>query len=235
MPQLSKPIQGLIVLVLAVVVGIGLMSVIGNNDDEGFLGTTNSITSPAPLATEEPDDGSVDAQATPEPSDADGTDEGNTSSAEADDGADSDSDDANTVTTEYKSPLGADANLIFQAFMFIGLLTGASFAVRKDYTTHRNIMTFLIIVNWFSIIGRMRDSMDGIEDTAVNSTLAYVHAGGGSLVMLFATYLAIRMWFENVLPSWIKIEPIKLWMRLTLVVWLGILVLGFLVYFGIYG
>ena len=231
MPQLAKPVQGLIVVILAVIVGIGLMSVIGNNDDEGFLGTTNSETVESPLSTPEATDGeSPDPQATPEATD--GGENANSEFSPNDDGGVST--DTETRTEERKSPLGADANLVFQALMFMGLLIGASFAVRKDYTTHRNVMTFLILVNWFSIIGRMTDSAEGIADSDVNQTVARIHMLGGGLTMLFATYLAIRMWFEDVLPSWIKIEPIKIWMRLTLVVWLSILVLGFLIYLGLY-
>ncbi len=222
MPKLAKPVQGLIVVILAVIVGIGLLSVVGNNEDEGFLGTTNSIEIQVPLGTPE----AIDGLATPEATDED---------AAAPEASDDDSDStATTITQEYKSPLGADANLMFQVFMFVALLTGASFAVRKDYTTHRNIMTFLIIVNWFSIMGRMADSAEGIRDTDVNEVVATIHMIGGSITMLFATYLAIRMWFENMLPSWIKIEPIKVWMRLTLVVWLSILALGLVIYMGLY-
>lgn len=231
MPKLAKPVQGIIVVILAVIVGVALMTQIANNDDEGFLGTTNSEEITVPLSTPDPNDSAApDAQATPEATD--GADAGEDGTDSTDAGS---SDDTQTVTVEHKSPYGADVNLIFQALMFIGLLIGASFAVRKDYTTHRNVMTFLIIVNWFSIIGRMTNSADGIADTNTNQTIATIHIVGGGLTMLFASYLAIRMWFENMLPSWIKIEPIKLWMRLTLLAWLSVLVFGFLIYFGIYG
>lgn len=235
MPKLAKPIQGILVLILAVIVGIGLLSVVGNNDDEGFLGTTNKVEIEVPLATPDPTDGEAtpDPLATPEATDDTGE---NSEDADMPDEPviDDTGSDATTITEEYQSPLGADVNLIFQALMFVGLLVGASFAVRKDYTTHRNIMTFLIIVNWFSIMGRMADSADGIRDTDVNEVVASIHMLGGSIVMLFATYLAIRMWFEDILPGWLKIEPIKLWMRLTLVVWLSILVLGLVIYMGLY-
>ena len=231
MPQLAKPVQGLIVLILAVIVGVALMTQIGNNDDEGFLGVTNSEEISVPAGTPEPNDGtSPDAQAMPEVTDNEDTSRNNSDSA---DSGSNDSDESTTV--EYKSPLGADVNLIFQALMFMGLLFGASFAVRKDYTTHRNIMTFLIIVNWFSIMGRMADSASGIADTNANEVIARIHMIGGSITMLFASYLAIRMWFENMLPSWIKIEPIKIWMRLTLAIWLLVLIFGFVTYFGKYG
>lgn len=218
---MSKPIQGIIVVVLACIVGFGLMQLIRNNEDEGFLGTKQTVETTAPVATPEPD-----PDATPEPDD--GEDDGN---GEDDEGRGI----VETIEEEFLSPLGADVNIVFQGLMFLGLLTGASFAVRKDFTTHRNIMTFLIIVNWFSILGRMTDTFDGVDDTNVNETLAYVHAGLGGLVMLFASYLAIRMWFENQLPTLMKIEPIKFWMRLTLATWLAVIVLGLFVYLGIYG
>jgi uncharacterized membrane protein YozB (DUF420 family) len=224
MPKLAKPVQGAIVVILAVIVGFGLLQVINNNEDEGFIGTSKSATTDAPIGTAEPHN-IPDAQTTPEPSDGEDT------PAEPADTATSGS----QVTVEYKAPLGADANLLFQGFMFLGLLFGASFAVRKDYTSHRNVMTFLIIVNWFSILGRMTNTFDDVDSLDINQNLAYVHAGLGGLVMLFASYLAVRMWFEKQLPGWVKINPIKVWMRLTLVTWLTLIVLGLLVYLGIYG
>ncbi|MCI0714611.1 MAG: hypothetical protein L0154_30935 [Chloroflexi bacterium] len=219
---MSKPIQGIIVVVLACVVGFGLMQLIRNNEDEGFLGTKQSVEITAPAAT--PD---LDPDATPEPDDG----------GDGEDGEEEDDERSipQTIEEEFLSPLGADINVVFQGLMFLGLLTGVSFAVRKDFTTHRNIMTFLIIVNWFSILGRMTDTFDGVEDTNVNETLVYVHAGLGGLVMLFASYLVIRMWFENQLPDVVKINPIKFWMRLTLATWLAVIVLGLFVYLGIYG
>lgn len=221
MPKLAKPIQGLIVIVLAVIVGFGLLQVVNNNEDEGFLGITKSETIVTPLGTEEPDDG-AGVGATEEPSDG-GESEDSSPPAPT-----------TTSTIDFKSPLGADANLLFQVFMFFGLIFGASFAVRKDFTSHRNIMTFLILVNWFSIIGRMTGTFGDRELLDISDNLIYVHAGLGSIVMIFASYLAIRMWFENQLPAALKIEPIKPWMRLTLVAWLALIILGFLIYSGLY-
>ncbi len=98
-------------------------------------------------------------------------------------------------------------------------------------------MTFLILVNWFSIAGRMLknvgDYLD-VTEPAFSQTAIQIHAAFGAIVALFATYLAIRMWFENQLPDAIKIRPIKLWMRLTLVSWLGLIVLGTYMYFDVY-
>lgn len=143
-----------------------------------------------------------------------------------------------TTILEIRTQRGADINIIFQWFMFFNLLLGASFAVRKDFVSHRNIMTFNVLVNWFSIAGRMIPKVDdwiGDPIAPTYSKLAIqIHAVGGVTVMLFASYLVFRMWFEKRLPSWIKIDPIKVWMRLTLVIWLSLILLGTFMYFDIH-
>jgi uncharacterized membrane protein YozB (DUF420 family) len=230
MPKLPTYLQGLIVVVIAVIVGIGLLQIIGNNEDEGFLGTSKTVTGVSPIVTEEPPEPGAQPTLSPasteEPSDGQATPAA--SATPTDTGL------IREIETDFKSPLGADGNLVYQIAMGLGLVFGASFAVRKDFVSHRNVMTFLIIVNWFSIVGRMTDTFGDIADLDVNENLARIHAGLGGITMIFASYLALRMWFENQLPGWIKIDPIKTWMRLTLVLWLTLIVLGVLIYIGIY-
>lgn len=140
-------------------------------------------------------------------------------------------------TQSFPAPLGADVNLLFQWFAFLGLLVGASFAVRKDFTTHRNIMTFLVLMNWFSITGRMTRTIEGYLDAkepTYTQEVIYLHAALGLMVALFASYLVLRMWFENQLPEWFKVKNIKLWMRITVTSWLFLIALGTYMYFDIY-
>jgi uncharacterized membrane protein YozB (DUF420 family) len=118
------------------------------------------------------------------------------------------------------------------------LLFGASFAVRKDFTSHRNVMTFLVIVNWFSIFGRMAPNVQGYldeSDPTFSQAVITLHAIGGALVMILASYLITRMWFEKVLPERVLVKNFKVFMRLTLVFWLSLIALGTFMYFDIYG
>lgn len=305
--KLTTPVQGIIVLALAIVIGVPLFLTVRSND-EGFLGLASfdststapqstpepteepvedptttqepsaDATDAAPISTEEPivDDGNVAPASTDEPI-SDGEDEAATAEPtdEAPNPADTtttqeptESDttsslpsgepnaliamsDGNmaspqedgdvepeTVTTSFPAPLGADANVLFQWFAFLGLLFGASFAVRKDFTSHRNIMTFLVLLNWFSITGRMTanfsDYSGDIPDPTFSQEAIYFHAALGLLTALYASYLVIRMWFEDYLPDAVKVKNIKLWMRITITSWLFLILLGTYMYFDIY-
>ncbi|MBZ0316009.1 MAG: hypothetical protein K8L91_06290 [Anaerolineae bacterium] len=239
MPKLSKPIQGLIVLVLACLVGAVVFTMVRNNEDEGFLGLVELETTdgallspteepvettqePAPIATEEP-------LATAEPSDGTGGEPTTGSSPSG----------GTTQTVSHPTPFGADFNIVFQWFMVLALLFGASFAVRKDFTTHRNIMTFLVLVNVFSILGRMSPNVDGYLDTpdpaGFEKIAIWIHAIGGGIIAISGIYLLIRMWFEKKLPAWFLVKNFKLQMRATLLLWLILIALGTFMYFDIYG
>lgn len=236
MPKLSKPIQGILILVLAAIVGAVVYTMVRNNEDEGFLGLVELETSASPtlLPTEEPADGAPVATeevpiATEEPTDG-GELEGSTGTS---------SGGVTSTTIKVPTPFGADFNVVFQWFMALALLLGASFAVRKDFTTHRNMMTFLVLLNWFSILGRMIPNVDGYLDVpdpaGFEKVVVLIHAIGATLVMISGTYLIIRMWFEKKLPAWFLVKNFKLQMRATLLVWLVMIALGTFMYFDIYG
>jgi hypothetical protein len=100
-------------------------------------------------------------------------------------------------------------------------------------------MTFLVIVNWFSILGRMipnvNNYLDASGDPGYSQLAIAIHAVGGLFVMTLGSYLALRMWFEKVLPPWALVKNFKVFMRLTLVCWLALIALGTYMYFDIYG
>lgn len=283
--KIAKPLQGLIVVVLSVIVGSSVFYFVRQDDEEGFLGlasfetttipqltpepteepapsdnnappsvTEEPATTPeaAPVATDEPaatpdpivtEEPAESTDATPEPSGDTSALTGYTFSAlrlapdEQVSMAQTGDDTPQVITESYPAPLGADVNLLFQWFAFLGLLVGASFAVRKDFTTHRNIMTFLVLTNWFSVIGRMTRNVQGyLEANAptYSQEAIYLHASLGITVCLVASYLVLRMWFENQLPEFVKVKNIKIWMRLTITGWLLLIAIGTYMYFDIY-
>lgn len=233
MPKLSKPIQGLIVVILACLVGAVVFTMVRNNDDEGFLGLVELETSGggSVVPTEEPVEATQEPApvATAEPSE--GTSEETTSGGGTSGGT--------TQTVSHPTPFGADFNIVFQWIMALALLFGASFAVRKDFTSHRNIMTFLVLVNVFSILGRMSPNVDGYLDTpdpaGFEKIAIIIHAVSGVIIAISGLYLLIRMWFEKKLPSWFLVKNFKLQMRVTLLLWLILIALGTFMYFDIYG
>lgn len=134
------------------------------------------------------------------------------------------------------------SDIVLVAYLFLllpGMLLGFYFARRKMYEPqHKITMTAVVIVNWVFIFMLMFGSYrEGVLPylTAefagdVRVALPTLHAITGGIAQLLATYLAIRMWFEKVLPSWIKVKRIKRYMRFTLAMWIITIVLGALIY-----
>ncbi len=185
----------------------------------------------APPATSEPTDGNTSALNDGQFSALQAASDGSSTIPQEDGTA------PTAITQSFPAPLGADVNILFQWFAFLGLLVGASFAVRKDFTTHRNIMTFWVLMNWFSITGRMTRTVEGYLEAkgpTYSQEVIYLHATLGLAISLYATYLVVRMWFENQLPGWFKVKNIKLWMRVTITGWLFLIALGTYMYFDIY-
>ncbi|PJF42333.1 MAG: hypothetical protein CUN55_10165 [Phototrophicales bacterium] len=267
--RIQTSLQGLIVVVLAMIVGGGLFYLVRQDDEEGFLGLANFEVSTVPQTTPEPTEVPIqnaeptivpnttaEPSATSEPieraeptvepneSTSEGTDEDSFSELNLEDNTsnalpqESDrSKDSEATVQSFPAPLGADVNVLFQWFAFLGLLVGGAFAVRKDFTTHRNIMTFLVLVNWFSVTGRMTRNVEGYLEAKTptySQDVIYLHAIFGILVCIFASYLVLRMWFEKKLPEFAKVKNIKLWMRTTLASWLLLIVIGTYMYFDIY-
>jgi hypothetical protein len=64
--------------------------------------------------------------------------------------------------------------------------------------------------------------------------VATLHALFGLTAQSVATYLVIRMWFENRLPEWFKVKNIKRYMRFTLTMWLLTATMGLATWFVFY-
>jgi uncharacterized membrane protein YozB (DUF420 family) len=134
----------------------------------------------------------------------------------------------------------SDIVLISYLFLLLpGMLLGFYFARRKKFVPHHKLtMTTVVILNWIFIIGLMFGSygrgvlpyLNAQFAGDVRITLPTLHAITGGIAQLLATYLAIRMWFEKVLPSWIMVKRIKLYMRITLTLWIITVLLGVLIY-----
>lgn len=137
------------------------------------------------------------------------------------------------------------SDLTLLAYLFLltpGMLLGFFFARRKMFVPHHKLtMTSVVVLNWVLIIILMFGSYGSgvapylaeyFSDPRVS--LPTIHAITGGLGQLLATYLALRMWFEKVLPPWIMVKNIKLYMRITLGLWLVTVALGVVIYFTWY-
>jgi hypothetical protein len=74
---------------------------------------------------------------------------------------------------------------------------------------------------------------EGLNQTFV--LLPAIHVVTGAIAQLLATYLVLRMWLEKVLPPALLVTNIKIYMRVTLTLWITTAVLGIAIYFTWYG
>jgi uncharacterized membrane protein YozB (DUF420 family) len=138
------------------------------------------------------------------------------------------------------APLLSDLNLLAYILILVPLmLVGFYFARRKMFEPyHKFTMTTITLVNWGLILFIMavrygstvaQEMPGGI--TKIADLLPTIHLITGGLAQIVATYLVIRMWFEDVLPEWMKVKRIKRYMRFTLAMWITTAVLGIVTYF----
>lgn len=133
----------------------------------------------------------------------------------------------------------SDITLLAYIFLIVpSMLVGYVFARRKMFIPHHKLMmTGIVIFNWVLILGLMVTSYsdgvapavpDGLNDVRV--WLPTLHLVIGAAAQLMATYLVLRMWLENVLPSALMVKNIKIYMRFTLAGWLITAMLGIFIY-----
>ncbi len=136
--------------------------------------------------------------------------------------------------------LASDLTLLaYLLFLLPGMLLGFYFARRKKFSPHHKlVMTTVVIINWiligFLMLVSYREgvipflSAEFVADPRV--ALPIVHGVIGFAAQVLATYLALRMWFEKVLPSFVMVRNIKVYMRFTLAMWIITAVLGVAIY-----
>lgn len=138
-----------------------------------------------------------------------------------------------------EASLLADLTLIAYVLLLApAMLVGFFFARRQWFEPHHKMtMTTITLVNWVLIIALMIGSyaagvLPRLGENVSNPRylLPTLHLITGTLAQLTATYLVIRMWFENQLPDWFKVQNIKRPMRFTLATWLVTVLLGVSIY-----
>jgi uncharacterized membrane protein YozB (DUF420 family) len=137
----------------------------------------------------------------------------------------------------------ADLTLVAYVFLLVpAMLVGFFFARRKWFEPHHKMtMTTITIANWVLILALMVGSYSagvlprlGENISNPRYLLPTLHLITGALAQFTATYLVIRMWFEDQLPGWFKVQNIKRPMRFTLAGWLVTVLLGVGIYFTWY-
>lgn len=133
----------------------------------------------------------------------------------------------------------ADLTLLAYILLLLPLMiAGFIFARRRMFEPqHKLVMTFITLFNWVLILFVMVSSYTQSVAPNVpaeigdrNYLIPTLHLITGGLAQILATYLLIRMWFENYLPEALKIKRLKPYMRSTLGLWLVTILLGVILY-----
>jgi uncharacterized membrane protein YozB (DUF420 family) len=133
----------------------------------------------------------------------------------------------------------ADITLIAYILLILpAMVAGYIFARRRMFEPqHKITMSGIVIFNWVLILWLMvfsyRDGVaPGIPSALgdVQVWLPTVHLGIGAVAQILGTYLALRMWFESVLPPALMVRNIKIYMRFTLAGWFIAALLGMGIY-----
>lgn len=133
----------------------------------------------------------------------------------------------------------ADLTLMAYVLLLVpAMLVGYFFARRKWFVPHHKLtMTGIVLFNWVLILVLMQVSYrEGVlPNLAANLAAPFyllptLHLITGAAAQFTGTYLVIRMWFENQLPTWFKVKNIKRYMRFTLAGWLVTAALGVAIY-----
>ena len=126
--------------------------------------------------------------------------------------------------------------LLLEIAMGVGLLTGAWLARARRFRQHAWCQSVIVLLN-LAVIGLMMipsfrvhvfPRIPGRLGKAYYA-LATTHAGLGTFTELAALYILLSAGTQ-VLPEKLRITKYKPWMRIVLVLWLGVLFLGIATY-----
>ncbi len=133
-----------------------------------------------------------------------------------------------------RATLVADINLILQVVVLIVLSAGAFQARRRNFDSHRLLMTAAVIANAALIIAIMNPSFFRILPFGLRSpgarrpTVMWPHVLVGTLAELMGVYIVIRTNVEqSTASSWPGMMRVML---ITLLLWLVALVGGITLY-----
>jgi hypothetical protein len=128
------------------------------------------------------------------------------------------------------APVSSDLNLLLQIIVLTALIFGAILCVKKRFIEHLRIMTAVVILNAAGLIFVMAPSLFiyltsplEIFSFSMFSTSLHVLTG----ISAIATGMAFIL---NKKPL-----NLRLWMRLSFLLWVTSFILGFLIYLQIAG
>lgn len=135
-----------------------------------------------------------------------------------------------------QAPFAADAVLLLEIAMGVGLLLGAWLARTKRFRQHGWCQSIIVLLNLALIGLTMAPSFREqvlpripAKLSKLYFALAIAHATLGSITELAALYVVLAAG-TRLLPKRLRIVRYKLWMRTVLALWWVVLLLGFATY-----
>jgi uncharacterized membrane protein YozB (DUF420 family) len=134
------------------------------------------------------------------------------------------------------APWPADATLLLEIAMGIGLLAGALFARRGRYRLHATCQSAIVVLNFVVILLAMLPAfhhqvLPKLPGRIGRSyyALATVHAAMGSAAEVAALYILLGAG-TTLQPERLRLRRYKFWMRMVLFIWWIALLLGVATY-----
>ena len=134
------------------------------------------------------------------------------------------------------APPHANLILLLELVMGVGLLAGALLARLKRFTQHAWCQSVIVLVNLLLIVLTMVPSFRAhvapripLKLGKAYYALATAHAALGTLAEGGGLYILLAVG-TSLLPARIRIRNYKLWMRIVLVLWWVVLLLGVATY-----
>ncbi len=128
------------------------------------------------------------------------------------------------------SPISSDLNLLLQVIVLTALIFGATLCVKKRFIEHSRIMTAVVFLNAAGLIFVMAPSLF-IYLTSLHEIFSFSFFSTSLHVLAGISAIATGMAF--ILNK--KPLNLRLWMRLSFLLWVTSFTLGFLIYLQIAG
>jgi uncharacterized membrane protein YozB (DUF420 family) len=134
------------------------------------------------------------------------------------------------------APLTANAVLLLETAMGVGLVFGAWLARTKRFRQHAWCQSAIVLLNLAVIVVAMIPSLRSQVLPRIPAklgkpyyALATIHAGLGTAAELAALYILVAAG-TRLLPEKLRITRYKGWMRSVLLLWWLVVLLGFATY-----
>jgi uncharacterized membrane protein YozB (DUF420 family) len=137
---------------------------------------------------------------------------------------------------ETAAPRGANAVLVLEVVMGIGLLLGARLARKRRFRQHAWCQSTIVLLNLAVVVVMMIPSFRvhvlprvPAKLGKVYYALATTHGAFGAVTELAGLYILLSSG-TSVLPEKLRITRYKVWMRTVLALWWVVLLLGMATY-----